>query len=245
MIEQPIVSHKVARVALLLGITDCKGPVQVAQTLAARLHHEWRSETELLAFLKKWSASPPINLDIALEQAAITVQKPVSTTTKIKASSTITKEQRLASKSAKVEKKRIKKMLRAEIKKSTPEISNSTQPRNTKNKSQSKVKTTSVLSTKPIVLASKTFTPDFIKSNDFLKTYEWRTVRMQVLAHYGAKCMCCGAAPETGAVINVDHIKPRKTHPQLALIFDNLQVLCGDCNHGKGNWDTTDWRPTK
>lgn len=22
----------------------------------------------------------------------------------------------------------------------------------------------------------------------------------------------------------------------------NLQVLCNDCNHGKGFWDMTDWR---
>lgn len=39
------------------------------------------------------------------------------------------------------------------------------------------------------------------------------------------------------------HIQPRKTHPHLALVLSNLQVLCHDCNHGKGNWDTTDWRP--
>lgn len=79
--------------------------------------------------------------------------------------------------------------------------------------------------------------------NKFLMTFDWRQLRMKVIKHYGAKCMCCGATPETGAVINVDHIKPRKTHPELALSFENLQVLCDACNHGKGNWDTTDWRP--
>jgi 5-methylcytosine-specific restriction endonuclease McrA len=41
---------------------------------------------------------------------------------------------------------------------------------------------------------------------------------------------------------HVDHIKPRKTHPHLALDFDNLQILCEDDNHGKANWDSTDWR---
>jgi 5-methylcytosine-specific restriction endonuclease McrA len=54
--------------------------------------------------------------------------------------------------------------------------------------------------------------------------------------------MCCGATPQTGAVMNVDHIKPRKTYPELALSVENLQILCGECNHGKGNWNTTDWR---
>ena len=25
-------------------------------------------------------------------------------------------------------------------------------------------------------------------------------------------------------------------------VLDNLQILCSDCNAGKGNWDQTDWR---
>lgn len=81
-----------------------------------------------------------------------------------------------------------------------------------------------------------------VTTTDFLNTYEWRKVRMQALKKYGAKCMCCGATPQTGAVMNVDHIKPRKLFPNLALDINNLQVLCHDCNHGKGNWDHTDWR---
>ncbi len=83
--------------------------------------------------------------------------------------------------------------------------------------------------------------PD-IAGRDFLQTFEWRRVRMLALKKYGARCQCCGATPATGAVMNVDHIKPRKLFPQLALDVNNLQVLCSDCNHGKGNWDMTDWR---
>ena len=83
----------------------------------------------------------------------------------------------------------------------------------------------------------------FVKTDDFLSTYEWRKVRMIALKKYGARCQCCGATPATGAVMNVDHIKPRKLFPDLALDVDNLQVLCHECNHGKGNWDQTDWRP--
>jgi 5-methylcytosine-specific restriction endonuclease McrA len=41
----------------------------------------------------------------------------------------------------------------------------------------------------------------------------------------------------------VDHIKPRSTHPKLALAFDNLQLLCEDCNIGKSNKCDIDWRP--
>lgn len=82
-----------------------------------------------------------------------------------------------------------------------------------------------------------------LAKTEFLETYAWRKLRMQILVRYGSRCMCCGATPQTGAVMNVDHIKPRLTHPELALDSENLQILCGECNHGKGNWDTTDWRP--
>lgn len=76
----------------------------------------------------------------------------------------------------------------------------------------------------------------------FLLSFEWRRVRMQALKKYGARCQCCGASPAEGAVMNVDHVKPRKLFPHLALDMDNLQILCHECNHGKGNWDHTDWR---
>jgi hypothetical protein len=49
-----------------------------------------------------------------------------------------------------------------------------------------------------------------VASNDFLSSYEWRRLRMQALKLHGAQCQCCGATPATGAVMNVDHIKPRK-----------------------------------
>ncbi len=76
----------------------------------------------------------------------------------------------------------------------------------------------------------------------FLASYEWRRVRMEVLKEQGPRCACCGASPKDGVRVHVDHIKPRKTHPELRLEKSNLQVLCEVCNHGKGNWDETDWR---
>jgi 5-methylcytosine-specific restriction endonuclease McrA len=83
---------------------------------------------------------------------------------------------------------------------------------------------------------------NFAATDAFLESYEWRRVRMVVLKRDGARCACCGATPSDGVKMNVDHIKPRKNFPELALDPQNLQVLCEVCNHGKGNWDQTDWR---
>ncbi len=82
-----------------------------------------------------------------------------------------------------------------------------------------------------------------IPGDEFLESFAWEKLRLIALKKYGSVCMCCGASPKNGAVMNVDHIKPRKLFPDLALVLDNLQVLCHDCNHGKGNWDQTDFRP--
>lgn len=83
----------------------------------------------------------------------------------------------------------------------------------------------------------------YVNSDAFLRSSEWRRLRYEVLKRNGGRCQCCGATAAAGNTINVDHIKPRRRFPELALAIDNLQVLCGDCNAGKGNWDETDWRP--
>jgi hypothetical protein len=81
----------------------------------------------------------------------------------------------------------------------------------------------------------------FVKSNEFLESFEWRKLRYEALLKNGRQCQCCGAKPPN-TVLHVDHIKPRKIHPELALDINNLQILCHECNHGKGNWDSTDFR---
>lgn len=88
----------------------------------------------------------------------------------------------------------------------------------------------------------KSNSPSFVKSDDFLQSYEWRKIRYDALKLNDGRCELCGRSKKDGIILNVDHIKPRKTHPQLALTLSNLQVLCGECNHGKGNRDSTDWR---
>lgn len=76
----------------------------------------------------------------------------------------------------------------------------------------------------------------------FYASRAWRVTRYQALLRSQGRCECCGRRPEHGTFLNVDHIKPRSRYPHLALVVSNLQVLCADCNFGKGAWDQTDWR---
>jgi hypothetical protein len=80
---------------------------------------------------------------------------------------------------------------------------------------------------------------------DFYLTDAWRTLRYQALRLHGGACQCCGAGPTPGHPLHVDHIRSRSRFPELALEISNLQVLCEDCNLGKGAQDETDWRPLK
>lgn|SRR5574343_418649 len=75
----------------------------------------------------------------------------------------------------------------------------------------------------------------------FYDSWEWKKIRYEVLNKYGAKCMMCGATKETTKIC-VDHIKPISLYWDLRLDFNNLQVLCDDCNKGKSNIDETDFR---
>lgn len=87
---------------------------------------------------------------------------------------------------------------------------------------------------------NKKYINDNEQVDEFYKSFEWRKLRYKILAKYGRKCMACGT---TTGQIHVDHIKPLRRYWHLRLVEDNLQILCEDCNHGKGSWDETDWRP--
>ena len=79
------------------------------------------------------------------------------------------------------------------------------------------------------------------KIETFYDTREWREVRYEALKLYGRQCACCGGMPPD-VVLHVDHIKPRSLHPELELDINNLQILCKDCNLGKSNKDSIDYR---
>ena len=82
----------------------------------------------------------------------------------------------------------------------------------------------------------------FLKSAQFLRSREWLELRYKALLRCGKQCMCCGARPMPSNPLQVDHIKPRSKFPELAMDINNLQVLCMQCNFGKGAWDKTDHR---
>jgi 5-methylcytosine-specific restriction endonuclease McrA len=73
-------------------------------------------------------------------------------------------------------------------------------------------------------------------AKDFYASWEWKEARYEALRRHGRQCQCCGWKPGSsqGNWLVVDHIKPRALFPDLRLSQDNLQVLCNDCNMGKG-----------
>lgn len=89
--------------------------------------------------------------------------------------------------------------------------------------------------------------PSAVKK-EFYRSWEWRTLRMEVLKERGRRCECCGSSPTDVDMagkpvkICVDHIKSLSKHWHLRLEKTNLQILCDECNQGKGAWDETDWR---
>jgi hypothetical protein len=79
------------------------------------------------------------------------------------------------------------------------------------------------------------------KTRQFLFSWEWRALRYEVLKERGARCELCGATANDSR-IEVDHIKPLSKSWHLRLDKANLQILCRDCNRGKGNQHFDDFR---
>ena len=77
----------------------------------------------------------------------------------------------------------------------------------------------------------------------FYTSPEWRKLSYQILRDSDGRCCACGMSAADGAKIVVCHVKSPKSHPELKLDRDNLQVLCSEHRHVKGMLgDETDWR---
>lgn len=66
-------------------------------------------------------------------------------------------------------------------------------------------------------------------SDTITRTSRWRRLRWTILRRDGFQCRACGAVGR----LEVDHIRPVRTHPELAWEPTNLQVLCGGCHSRK------------
>jgi len=75
----------------------------------------------------------------------------------------------------------------------------------------------------------------FKTKDTFLYSQEWKQLRKKAIELYGTTCTHCGAEQTKNKRVNIDHIKPRKYFPHLALEINNLQPLCSKCNKLKGN----------
>lgn len=67
------------------------------------------------------------------------------------------------------------------------------------------------------------------KRDRFINSNEWLAIRMKVIIR-DKKCLACGSTDN----LQCDHIRPMASHWHLRKDLDNLQLLCKQCNFGKG-----------
>lgn len=67
-------------------------------------------------------------------------------------------------------------------------------------------------------------------SRHILKSKRWKMLRQFILERDGWQCTCgCGSRQR----LEIDHIKPVRTHPELAFDPANLQTLAAPCHTKK------------
>jgi len=81
----------------------------------------------------------------------------------------------------------------------------------------------------------------FCRSKKFYQSQTWKNLRFKALEKSN-RCHACGRSPSEDVVLHVDHILPRSVYPEYAMTLANLQILCADCNMGKGNMHEKDFR---
>ena len=75
------------------------------------------------------------------------------------------------------------------------------------------------------------------KENNGEKHHYYKN-RYELLKKANFKCQCCGSSPkeDPSVRLQIDHIKPKSKGGTDKK--DNLQILCWECNIGKGNRDS-------
>lgn len=67
---------------------------------------------------------------------------------------------------------------------------------------------------------------------NFYASAPWRKLRAAFLAQ-GPLCVDCRKQGRITEAKHVHHVLPRKTHPHLALDWDNLEALCVKCHNAR------------
>ena len=87
------------------------------------------------------------------------------------------------------------------------------------------------------------------KRDPFYSSYEWKTLRYEILKESDGRCALCGRNKSDISVdgisklkLTVDHIISRSIDPSRELEADNCQVLCSDCHEAKRVEDCSDFR---
>ncbi|MET4254057.1 HNH endonuclease [Bradyrhizobium sp. LA6.7] len=62
-----------------------------------------------------------------------------------------------------------------------------------------------------------------------IRSPRWKFVRLAAKRRDGFKCVQC----PSNVLLEVDHIKPVRTNPELAFELSNLQTLCKSCHSAK------------
>lgn len=62
-----------------------------------------------------------------------------------------------------------------------------------------------------------------------LRSKRWKRLRVQILRRDDWQCVRCKARGR----LEVDHVHPVKTHPELSFVASNLQTLCPACHTRK------------
>ena len=69
-----------------------------------------------------------------------------------------------------------------------------------------------------------------VSSHNFYAQQRWRKLAAQIRKRDNMRCAFCGTACGFKGDAIVDHIKPRRLHPELAYDPNNLQLLCKRCH---------------
>ncbi len=79
--------------------------------------------------------------------------------------------------------------------------------------------------------------PQRLEDRRFYNSAAWRRCRKAFLTE-NPLCVDCEKEGHCTPATQVDHIKARKDHPELAFDFDNLRALCLSCHSRRTRQET-------